>query len=441
MYTSYIGKKFLKCYNEKENKKLSARAFFEEVFFPIFFENESHLLHVSNSPFFQKPKEEDVKKNGGKALAQLHNLHESIAKDAPNMSIFVGFAAKDIQGTTSGQLTSMDFKINAEEMYASWIGQALAIGLNGGFVMLIDEESLLFALYEGWANYRKYLQQTPNVKDKQIETWNGQWLCHRLGKNYNPDDVWENFHVEVENNMGKIAIPTKKWSEVIFVLAKKYPNTTPVAYCYNLSQTNTTLGFIKLYLPQVAEMYEWRDKLFLEKEATVLMDKQIEKLETFYNFKGACRMGTIGLKALEPQKLREYMPKGSVIYAQGKDYKFTDGKSHFDYQLYKLWIMAITSKKELLHLATELAKVLIAFEKEAKGSDRGKTTERQEAKNVREAKHIVEFTNALEGILSKTSGNQEVFRNVLVEALEMPKDNFPLFIALIRFEYQYLKQQ
>lgn len=438
MYTSYIGKKLLKLYNERENKNYSAREFFETVFFPVFFENESHLLHVGNSPFFQKPKDEDVKQHGGKALAQLNNLHENIQNDAPNMAIFVGFAAKDMQGTTSGQLTSMDFRIDAEEMYASWVGEGLGIGVSGGFVMLIDEEEILWALYEGWSVYRTFLNQREQLKDKQIETWNGHWLCHRIGNEFNPADVWQGFNPQPENTLGKLAIPTNDWVKVIFALAQKCPQRVLTAYCYNLSQTNTTLGFINLRLPEVQEMYELRDAIFLKEGETVLKDNEIAELETFYNFKTACKLGTIGLKALEPDKLRTYMPKGTVDYAQGKDFKFSDEKSFFNYQLYKLWIIAMLNKTELLQLASDVAQALREFEKKA---EKGKADLSRLAQETREASNVKNFIDKLTLILEKTPEPADTFKSVVEQVLKMPSDNFPLFATLIRFEYQYLVQK
>jgi len=109
MYTSYIGKKFLQIYRKKENKPddYTALQFFDEEFFPLFFTDNSHLMHVGNSPFFQKPKDEDVQRFGSKSLAQYNNLINAVNNEEPNMSTFVGFAAKDIEGTTSGQLTSI----------------------------------------------------------------------------------------------------------------------------------------------------------------------------------------------------------------------------------------------------------------------------------------------------------------------------------------------
>lgn len=441
MYTSYIGRKFIKLYNEREGQNLSASGFFEKIFFKLFFTDDHHLIHVSNSPFFQKPKDGDVKKHGSRSLAQYHNLQKKLRSGLPSGAIFVGYAAEGIQATTSGQITSIDLDIDAEEMYASWIGEALGIGVSGGFVMLIDKPEVLWSLYEGWQYYRQYLEQTPNLKDKQIETWNGHWLCHSFDKNYNADDPWENFKVEIAEVQGKIAIPTNAWSKIIFGLARQYPKKTLTAYAYNLSQTNTTLGFVNVYLPEVQKMYALRDAIFLKENETILNDKQIENLQTFYNFKAACKIGTIGLKALEPADLRAYMPKGSVLYAQGKDFKFSDDSSYLHYQLYKLWITAMLNKTELLHLASEVAKALFDFEDKEKDNNRGKTTISQDIKSVREARNIREFIDELTGFLAKSPTNAENFRQVVEQTIKMPTDSFPLFATLIRFEYQYLKSK
>ncbi len=441
MYTSYIGKKFLKLYNEREGKNLSAGEFFDEVFFGLFFTDDSHLIHVSNSPFFQKPKQEDIENHGGKSLAQYNNLRKKLGNGIPSGAIFVGYAAEEIQATTSGQITTINFKIDAEEMYASWIGEALAIGVSGGFVMLMHKPEVLWSLYQGWQYYRQYLEQTPNLKDKQIETWNGHWVCHSFDQKYNADDPIEGFRIETSEVRGNVAIPTNTWSKVIFALSKQYPNQTITAYAYNLSQTNTTLGFINLYLPDVRKMYELRDAIFLKESETILKDKQIEELQTFLNFKNACKIGTIGLKALEPASLRAYMPKGSVQYAQGKDFKFSDESSYLNYQLYKLWITAMLNKTELLHLASEVAKALSDFENKDKDNNRGKTALSQEAKKVRDAKNIREFIDELTEILAKTPVNADTFRQVVEQVVKMPPDNFPLFATLIRFEYQYQKSK
>lgn len=434
MYTSYIGKKFLKLYNKINDRSYSAEEFFEKVFFPLFFRDESHLMHVGNSPFFQKPKEVDVIKFGGKSKAQYANLKNNIEQDVPNMSIYVGSAAKDVQGTTSGQVSDLVIDVDKNEMYASWIGEALGIGVSGGFVMLIENEEILTALYKGWQYYRLYLSQTPNVKDKQIETWNGQWLSYYYSSDYDEINPEDGLNIETENVQGKIAIPTRKWSEIVLVLSKRFAKEIFTAYCYNLSQTNTTLGFINLFLPEVYEMYELRDQLFIDESTSILEDRQIQQLETFYNFRSACQQGTIGLKALEPAKLRDYMPKGSILWAKGQEFKFKDEESYFNYQLYKLWIMAVLNKKELLELASNTALTLTKLEAK---DERGKKVLSTLSSDVRESKNLKFFIENLSKVILEIPTEADTLKQTVEEVLKMPTDNFPLFITLIRFEYNY----
>jgi hypothetical protein len=225
---------------------------------------------------------------------------------------------------------------------------------------------------------------------------------------------------------------------IIFALSKKFPNKTITAYAYNLSQTNTTLGFINIYLSEIKKLYELRDTIFINKDKSILSDKEIEQLSTFYNFRAACLLGTIGLKALEPDKLREYMPKRSVLYAQGKDFKFNNQESFLHYQLYKIWITAMLNKTELLNLASEMATALIEFEK---GDERAKKVFSTISQSVRETSNLRNFIEKITEVLSHSPKNKGMFKNVVEEVLKMPSDNFPLFITLIRFEYTYQKSK
>lgn len=438
MYTSYIGKKFLKLYNHRNSSNLSARNFFDEIFFLLFFDDEQHLMHVGNSPFFQRPSGKALEGGLTKSRAQLKKLHQDIENEPPNMAIFVGYAAKDVTGTTSGQLTTLDFRINPEEMYASWIGEALGIGVSGGFVMLLDNDVILWNLYEGWNYYRHYLKQTPNLKDKQIETWNGKWLTHTLSEHFDKDEPTALFALGEEEVLGKLAIATQSWSEVLFALARRFPNSTLTAYAYNLSQTNTTLGFVNLCLPEIKLPFELRDKIFLNKEDSVLSDKQIQKLSTYYSFKSACKFGTIGIKALEPDKLREFMPPP---IGRGKEYKFTDETSYIQFQLYKIWIIAMLNKTELLDSASAIAKILRETETLTNADNRGKNSASQEIKTLRDAKNKREFIESLTGLLEKTPQHADNFHQVVENIVKMPVDSFPLFLTLIRFEYQFQKSK
>lgn len=441
MYTSYIGKKFLRLYNEKMKKSISAEEFFDKEYFPLFFNDEQHLMHVGNSPFFQKPKPSDVEKYGSKALAQYNNFKTAIEEDIPNMSIYVGAGSKDIGSTTSGQLSNIDMKTTKEDMYASWIGEALGICVSGAVVMLIDEDDILWTLYSGWKYYRKYLSQTPHIKDKQIETWNGQWLWHTSQHNYDEDYPLDNFEVEHSEVAGKKSIPTQEWVKIIFALANRFPLKTVTAYSYSLSQTNTTLGFINLYLPEVHNMVDVMDKLFPSELQKTLSDKEFKNYVTFYNYKTACSYGAIGLRTLEPNNLRQYMPKGSIQYAQGKDYKFTNEESKTNYKLFKTWIIAMLNNMEMLQRATQIAESIITVENQSKkdGTNRGKTGPDYKFKEYLTSKKKESFISGLKELMERVPEKKEEINATMKEVLDLPIDKFPLFLTLIQFEYTYLK--
>jgi len=435
MYTSYIGKKFLDIYNQKHNKQISPKDFFCDYFFPLFFDNDTHLMHVGNSPFFQKVSAKDLVGGKSKNQVRLEKLHTAIEMDIPNMSIFVGYAARDIQGTTSGQVTDIDQKITSDEMYLSWIGESLSIGASG-LVVSLDDTEVLYEIFEGAKYYREFLDKTPGLKDKQIETWNGHWFCHRFGDSFNPADPWSNFNVEYSEKENVTSIPTIKWTKLIFALAKKFPATEKVIYVYSLSQTNTTIGFIKVFLPQVRKLYELRDKIIIDKKGTRLTDKEIEMLEPFFNFQEACKYGSLGLKTLEPKGLREFLPLGTLQFAQGKEIKITD-KNYNDFLIFKLWVIAMLNKTELLALAGKIASELIAADEAEKNTGRGKTIKGREAENIMASNSLKVFIENLTGFLS--GDNSEVLKEAVTEVLVMPADNFPLFLALIKFEYSYQK--
>lgn len=437
MYTSYIGKKFLNYYNKVENKSYSAKDFFDEILFPIFFDDDKHLMHVGNSAFFQKPTKIFVESSSSKQEAQLKKLHHDIANEQPNMATFVGFAAKDVTNTTSGQLTDMDFNIDSNEMYASWIGQSVSIGVSG-YNIAVNNEEVLYNIHKGAKYYREYLQKTPSVKDKQIETWNGHWLIHYYSKNFDNNHIWSNFLLETKQTANAISIPTVLWSRLIFSLTKIFPNQELMIYAYNLSQTNTTLGFNKVYLPAIKRMYEFRDKVFIEKNDSVLTDEQIEFLEPFFGFKSVYQKGTIGLHSIEPKGLRDYLPIGSYKYSKGKSFKVTE-KNYTTYLIYKLWVIAMLNKTELLRLAEKLANTLIEYKTEKSEAGRGKKVTEQEVKNILDSRNIKYFIENLTDLMQKHNTNKNMFKEIVEEVLKMPQDNFPLFVTLIKFEYNYQK--
>lgn len=439
MYTSYIGKKFLKLYNEREEANFSAEQFFREIQFPVFFDSDKHLMHVHGSTFFQSISDEKIEERVTEPLARLKRLQDDILNGKISGSTYVGYAAGEVTAVTSGQVTTMEYEITEEEMYLSWIGQGLAIGLKGG-LLFADDEKIFWFLFKGWYLYRKYHDQTPNLKPRQIETWNGQWLffCSQYKSFDLIDEDRFQITIDSEDKEGGVkSIATIPWVKIVFALCKIFGNRTFTTQAFVSSKTNTTYGFINIYLPEIRKMYELRDNLFFEGES-ILKEEEIETLTTFYSFREVCKIGTIGLKAIEPAKLREYMPKGSFLYAQGKEYKFSNEESFMNYQLFKIWIIAMLNKTELLKLATGVAGALFEFEK---SDERGKKVFSTLSQEVRESGNIKVFIDKLTEVLNHQPANADRFKEVVDEVLKMPSDSFPLFATLIRFEYAYKKSK
>ncbi len=426
-------------------------------------------MHVSYSPFFQKVSEKELKINTNISEIRRKNLEEKIKKviedsyKRADASIYVGYAAAELNATTSGQVSdiytiptgqqkqsytlfsSLEEKPcpltpDEEEIYASWIGGALGIGVGASISWLVDREDILWVLYEGWRIYRKYLNQIPGqIKGRQIETWNGNWLKHHLDGG---DDKSIKIEPEARKNKDEetLSLPTVRWSNLLLTLCRKYPREIFTIYAYSLGQTNTTLGFFNLYLPEVHRMYELRRKIFLDIDQEILTDSEIEKMEThYYSFKYACKLGSIGLRAIEPKKLREYLSKKETKYDIKKE-KIEDYKK---FLIFKLWICAMINKKELLDLATELAEILIEFEKS--GGSRGVTKDDRLSEEVRTAPNVRIFTDKWSEVLSRSpkvfssEDRLRTIREAVHQIIKMPSDQFPLFVALLRFEYSYIK--
>ena len=176
--------------------------------------------------------------------------------------------------------------------------------------------------------------------------------------------------------------------------------------------------------------------MFIPKDSTILEDEEIEELTTFYSFREACKSGTIGLKAIEPAKLRQFIAQGISSICRGKDFKFNNEESYKQYQLYKIWIIAMLNKTELLKTASDIAEILVEIESKQEGSSRGTKKTSQESKGFLETKTLKAFIDGLTVLIDKSDKKTEI-KNCLDEVLKMPVDSFPLFMALIRFEYSY----
>ncbi len=430
MYTAYIGKQLIQAINQRDGTTHTPRTFFDDVFYPCFFANERFLLDTNNAPPGQAYKQKGKTPLTPSVLAiTLSKVHAKIEGGDVDASIYMGGPSSDTKATTSGQVTNIHRDIPPDDVYASWIGTGLGATVEGGLSLLLDDDEPLLALYEGWREYRCLLDQTPNLKPHQINTWNGQWLTYRLGKAYNPavNHTWQ-------TNADGSGLETQTWVQLLFALSHHYhktPGKTLTAYVYAFGQMNRTLGFARLNLPEVYALADLYNELFTVPPGMVPASFE-ELYKTENGFKRACQNVAVGLRALQPKDLRAYMD-GSK--------KPDNAERTLQFQTYQTWIIAMLNNKDLSTRAEALAEALHQY---GQSSRSGKTTETRQAEEVLDSKNRLKFIEALTAITEKLPdehGTAELFNTVVEEVITMPTDNVPLFLTLVRFKYAYLSKK
>lgn len=427
MYASFIGKKLIE---RVGGKYKTAREFFDNVYFPLFFNHSNYLFWPGNSPFVQMKKGEKLETCDKKS--KLDDLHYKVENEPPDASFAIGFGAMEIgkdgkPSTTSGAVTTLNLPFSKEDIYASWIGAGLGIGIEGGLILLIDKEEIMELLYEGWSKYRELLNETEALRGNQITTWNGQWLTFALNnKNYKRMQF-----SPIEIKKDSASIPTQSWIKFLFALAKRYPNEKLNTYVYTISQTNTTIGFIQINLPEVKYEIEMYDSLFGKTEA--LNAKAIEEVyNTELSFKYACQHGVIGLREIEPKGLKEYVN-------QNKQFSFKKyEEALINYNIYLSWVAAMLNNKNIIDAAEETAKALIEYEKT---STRGKKVETNNVNTLLESTTKRAFIENIIPLMKNDSINADFMNSLVMEVDKMQTDKFPYFLTLIKFKYAFLKEK
>ena len=263
MVTTNIGKIFLQAYNVKYEKNYTAKEFFDKVFFPLVLDSPKYLQWVQNSPFVQMKQGQRVE------TLTSEERREKLLMGSQDASVALGYAASEEKGfaTTSGQVTNMELSITAEDVYLSWIGACLGLGVKGGISILFDQPALLLDVFEGWAVYRKLLDEVPSLKGNQLSSaWNAQWLIHKYSRLFNPKNPFA--HLDpYEEKAGVMGIKVESWTLLLIRICQHYTNPKMLGYVYGFGQMNTTIGFIPFVLSQIRRSFDFYDRLFqMERE-------------------------------------------------------------------------------------------------------------------------------------------------------------------------------
>lgn len=444
MITTVVGKTFLKAYNEKYKKSYSAKEFFEKVYFDLFFNHPKYMQWVTNSPFVQMQVKKGQKVHlltSEERLEKLNNLHEKIETEVADASFAIGYPASDSEkfASTSGLVSDVAVETSQEDIYLSWIGSGLGIGLAGGFSYLIDDAQILLETFDGWKHYRRYLNDPTldKLKGNQINTWNGQWLTYKLGNNYSDSFDFAELRDEkifkIENSSAEVN--TVNWSNLFFSLSNAYPEKALNVYVYSFGQTNKTIGFIPHYLKDGQRLKDIFKQLYHTDMPFSLSDFQ-----SLYgmHIKRACELGGIGLYALRPDGLKKYME-------DGKNFLFSKDQEKYKqqiliYQSYKTWLIAMVSKNkvEVTDYTLELAKLILRYRGKAKGNA-GKNLIEKELFAARTKRG---FIDALVEMISVLDGDDlEALKKLKDEIHLMTNEEFGYFVTLLKFDYAFVEKQ
>lgn len=147
----------------------------------------------------------------------------------------------------------------------------------------------------------------------------------------------------------------------------------------------------------------------------------------------ACQAGTIGIPAMEPKGLKAYFSTGKglkkIVYKDDNEQKIT-------INIYLIWILAMLNNEKLWTLSEEFARLLLQYEAGAGKMKRDRTNQ---VGQLFASVSVKQFLNNLIPIIENEK-EVEGYRNMGKVFHEIPKDNFPYFNTLIRFQYALLNK-
>lgn len=437
MITILIGKTFLKAYNDKYNKDYSAKEFFEEVYFELFFNHPKYMQWVTNSPFVQmKTGQKPEKLTIDERKEKLENLILKVEEGIPDASFALGYPAAETKeyASTSGLVTDLEIETDEDDIYYSWIGSGLGIGVAGGFNILINDVQITLETFEGWKYYRRYLNDSTlfKLRGNQINSWNGQWLTYKLGKNFDEDFDFSTLEMEkifkVESTL--VEVNTVNWSNLFFSLSNLYPDKILNAYIYSFGQTNKTVGFIPIYLKAGKRLRDVFSQLF--HTDLPFNNKDFQSLFGMH-IKRACELGNIGLQALRPESIKKYME-------DSKNISFKKEEDNLIYQSYKTWLIAMISKnkEQITDYTSELAKLILRYRSSAKGT-KGKNLIEKELFGAKSKRGFIDALTEMLPDIDKA--DLEAMKKLKDEIHLMTNEEFGYFSTLLKFDYALEEKQ
>ena len=150
---------------------------------------------------------------------------------------------------------------------------------------------------------------------------------------------------------------------------------------------------------------------------------------TAIGFKTACTTGAIGIKAMEPKGLKDFIDNKKKPKVPKNE------EEAININVYKIWILAMLNNDELWDKSLELAELLNAVSID---KDKAISTKRKNlVENVLDATNKKQFIAAATEITSFVT-DIDKFKEIVKEIHGMPTDNVPYFLTLVRFQFKTL---
>ena len=135
---------------------------------PLFFDHHKYMMTAGNSPL-ENPKlswDDMIKKKKPfetpeRRQERINKMIHKIETERADASIAIGYGVVDVTAANNCQITNIILPDNKEDIYFSWIGSGLGVGVVGGLTILFNHEQILLDIFEGWSYYRQYLEKYP----------------------------------------------------------------------------------------------------------------------------------------------------------------------------------------------------------------------------------------------------------------------------------------
>lgn len=148
---------------------------------------------------------------------------------------------------------------------------------------------------------------------------------------------------------------------------------------------------------------------------------------TAFGFIKACQSGAIGIKAMEPKGIKDYIDKAKM-----PKYKEKENEDQvINFNIYIIWILAMLNNEDLWEKAQEFAQELYTYTQGAQQAKKDRTNQINSV--LASTKKQVFIENLVEIISKVENGNKITEIASIVNT--MPSDNVPYFLTLIRFHY------